>query len=381
MAIFCTNCGNKLDDDAAFCTKCGAKVGTVISNTGGQGIFDKVKEDLNNDSTFNKFKEDLNNDSRFVRVKDEINNDITVNKIKDNREKKKAKKILKSIAGGFTLKKEFRARTASFGLTSNEAISLRTQVEKEINAGNISSEDVENRVNQLIIEYKNKKEEINQNVEFAMEYFESEEIQTKLENYEFDNIKISSIKNDIIKEISKNKNDMIIPTETKDYDEEGIKKFINEKIDYAHTSLEESKRKGTAKGEIPRLSGIAEYREDSIVIKKTGEVIPIAEISNFSLHQSSQSLWSDVKVDFDYNGFHYRTQVSGKEKGKLQTIEKKINAIEMSKFTNAINNANSNNSDSGKSKVEKLRELKELLDDGIIDEEEFKELKAEIIKE
>lgn len=141
--------------------------------------------------------------------------------------------------------------------------------------------------------------------------------------------------------------------------------------------LENFKREAK-KGKIPRLGGITEYREDSIVIKKTGEVIPIAEMRNFSLHQSSQSLWSDVKVDFDYNGLHYRTQVIGSDKGKLQTIEKKINAIEMNNFTKSLNN-NNNNTDSGKSKAEKLREIKELLDDGIIDEEEFKELKAEII--
>lgn len=142
----------------------------------------------------------------------------------------------------------------------------------------------------------------------------------------------------------------------------------------------DSLKRQTTKGNIPRLGGIAEYKTDAIVIKKTDEVIPIAEISNFSLHQSSQSLWSDVKVDFDYNGKHYRTQVSGTEKGKLQTIEKKINALEMSKFTNSINNTDTNQN-TGKNKVERIREIKELLDEGIIDEEEFKELKAEIINE
>ena len=40
-----------------------------------------------------------------------------------------------------------------------------------------------------------------------------------------------------------------------------------------------------------------------------------------------------------------------------------------------------NNSNSGKNKVERIREIKELFDEGIIDEDEFKELKAEIIKE
>ena len=50
----------------------------------------------------------------------------------------------------------------------------------------------------------------------------------------------------------------------------------------------------------------------------------------------------------------------------------------MSMFTNSINNRGTD-SNNGKSKVERIREIKELLDEGIIDEEEFKELKAEII--
>lgn len=158
---------------------------------------------------------------------------------------------------------------------------------------------------------------------------------------------------------------------------EGILSKVKEKSENAKA---ESLKRQSTKGDIPRLGGIAEYRTDAIVINKTGEVIPIAEISNFSLHQSSQSLWSDVKVDFDYNGLHYRTQVAGTEKGKLQTIEKKINAIEMSKFTNSINNADTD-SNSGKSKAERIREIKELFDEEIIDEDEFKELKAQIINE
>ena len=136
---------------------------------------------------------------------------------------------------------------------------------------------------------------------------------------------------------------------------------------------ENLKKTGTKRAKIPRLGGINEFREDSIVIKKTEEVIPIKDIENFSLHQSSQSLWSDVKVDFDYNGLHYRTQQAGQDKGKLQTVENKIKSMEMQKF------ANMNSNNEPESKVDKLKELKELLDSGIVDEEEFKQLKDEIL--
>ncbi len=129
---------------------------------------------------------------------------------------------------------------------------------------------------------------------------------------------------------------------------------------------------GRKRAKIPHLGGINEFRDDSIVIKKTEEVIPIKDIENFSLHQSTRNLWSDIKVDFDYNGLHYRTQQAGSDKGKLQTLENKIKARDMQKFANAETNAS-------ESKIDKLKELKQLLDDGIVDEDEFNKLKDEII--
>ena len=129
---------------------------------------------------------------------------------------------------------------------------------------------------------------------------------------------------------------------------------------------------GRKRAKIPHLGGINEFRQDSIVIKKTEEVIPIKDIENFSLHQSTRNLWSDVKVDFDYNGLHYRTQQAGSDKGKLQTLENKIKARDMQKFANVGNNA-------AESKIDKLKELKQLLDGGIVDENEFNKLKDEII--
>lgn len=107
---------------------------------------------------------------------------------------------------------------------------------------------------------------------------------------------------------------------------------------------------GRKRANIPHLGGINEFREDALVIKNTNEVIPIKDITNFSLHQSSRSLWSDVKVDFDYNGLHYRTQQAGSDKGKLQTVENKIRAREMNKYA-------ANPED----KIEKLKDLKKIV--------------------
>lgn len=134
---------------------------------------------------------------------------------------------------------------------------------------------------------------------------------------------------------------------------------------------EHLKKTGRQRAKIPHLGGIEEFRQDSIVIKKTGEVIMIKDIENFSLHQSTRNLWSDVKVDFDYNGLHYRTQMAGQDKGKLQTLENKIKARDMQKYSNAENKP--------EDKIDKLKELKELLDAEIVNDEEFKKLKDEII--
>lgn len=158
---------------------------------------------------------------------------------------------------------------------------------------------------------------------------------------------------------------------------ERIKKVENKfskSKDKVNDKLKVQKR-GNERAKIPHFGGITEITNDSIIIKKTNEVIPIKDIRNFSIHQSSQTLWSDVKVDFDYNGLHYRTQVIGTMKGQLQNVERKVQAIELNEFSMESNVSKPEE----KSKVQELKELKELLDSGVIDEDEFKELKAEVI--
>ena len=63
--------------------------------------------------------------------------------------------------------------------------------------------------------------------------------------------------------------------------------------------------------------------------------------------------------------------MAGQDKGKLQTLENKIKARDMQKYSNAENKP--------EDKIDKLKELKELLDAGIVNDEEFKKLKDEII--
>ena len=45
--MFCTKCGNKIDDGAAFCCKCGAKLETAsVENSASSNVIVKSKKDF-----------------------------------------------------------------------------------------------------------------------------------------------------------------------------------------------------------------------------------------------------------------------------------------------------------------------------------------------
>ncbi|AMD17197.1 hypothetical protein TL18_03660 [Methanobrevibacter sp. YE315] len=121
MANFCTNCGTKLRKDDNFCTNCGTKID----------------------------KSDIKQNNPLLKS------------APDSIEKNKAKKELKRVVGGKLLYNEtFSEELLRNGLDlipTGKAI--KEQVEKEIDSGQIKSGGVEFRVNQLIQEYKIKKEE------------------------------------------------------------------------------------------------------------------------------------------------------------------------------------------------------------------------------
>ncbi|MBQ6511936.1 zinc-ribbon domain-containing protein [Methanobrevibacter sp.] len=121
MANFCANCGNKLRKEDNFCVNCGAKI-------------DKSDIKQHNPS---------------------------LNQYYDSREKNKAKKELKRVVGGRLIyNKNFSNTLAENGLDIvHDREAIIKQVEKEIGSGQIKSAGVEFRVNQLILEYKIKKEQ------------------------------------------------------------------------------------------------------------------------------------------------------------------------------------------------------------------------------
>ena len=186
MANFCTNCGTKLGRGDNFCTNCGTKI-------------DKSDMKQQNHSS---------------------------NQYSDNLEIKKAKKELKRVIGGrLSYNKTFGNALLENGLDIvNTGNAIRQQVEKEIDSGQIKSAGVEFRVNQLILEYKIKKEEEKKKLKMIDEIFESPEIKLEIIDNKIDQKYIISIKDDLKNKLVDKKENM---------SKEEIKSFIKTELEKA----------------------------------------------------------------------------------------------------------------------------------------------------
>ncbi len=153
MGNFCTNCGNKLRPEDNFCTNCGAKID---------------KSDLLNPAPYSM-------------------------------EKEKAKKELKRVIGGrLSYNKTFEKALIENGLDIyNTGKAIRQQVEKEIDSGIIKSGGVEFRVNQLIFEFKIKKEEEKKKLKRIDEIFESTEIKSEIKINKINQNQANAIKDSL----------------------------------------------------------------------------------------------------------------------------------------------------------------------------------------
>ena len=223
MANFCANCGNKLRKEDNFCVNCGAKID---------------KSDLKQHNP-------------------------SLNQYYDSKEKNKAKKELKRVVGGRLIyNKNFSNTLAENGLDIvHDREAIIKQVEKEIDLGLIKSGGVEFRVNQLILEYKKKKEKeeiklIRQRkkikiakqkneIRIAKQKEEEKKILKKLDElFESDEIKSKLRKNNIgqtgiisIKDNLKNKLIDII----ENMNEEELKSFIITQLEKEIKELEKAR--------------------------------------------------------------------------------------------------------------------------------------------
>ena len=213
MNNFCTNCGAKIRKGDNFCTHCGTKI-------------DKSYMVQNNH----------------------------LNSASDTIEKKKAKKELKRVVGERILhNKNFANELHMKSLdVINTGKAIRQQVEKEINAGQIKIGGVEYRVNQLILEYKIKKQEENKRLKMVDDLFESEEIKSKIRKNKIDQTHTISIKNTVKNKLINKKATMnddeikyFIKTESEKAIKEHIKKTkaIQEQINNIRIKEKEMKSK------------------------------------------------------------------------------------------------------------------------------------------
>ena len=220
MNNFCINCGAKIRKEDNFCTHCGTKI-------------DKSDMAQNNH---------LNSASYTI-------------------EKKKAKKELKRVVGERILyNKNFANELHIKSLeVINTGKAIRQQVEEEINAGQIKCGGVEYRVNQLILEYKIKKQEENKKIKMVDELFESEEIKSEIRKNKIDQTHAISIKDTVKNKLINEQATMndaeikyFIKTETEKAIKEQIKKTkdIKKQINNIHIKEKEMKSKKIKENEM-----------------------------------------------------------------------------------------------------------------------------------
>ncbi|WP_406535340.1 zinc-ribbon domain-containing protein [Methanobrevibacter sp.] len=239
MANYCTKCGTKLGKDDNFCTNCGTKIN---------------KQNIH-----------------------------LLKTPSDSIEKEKAKKELKKVIGGrLSYNSTFSGALLENGLDiTNTGNAIKQQIEKEIDSGKIKSGGVEFRVNQLIHEYKIKKEEENKILKTIDEIFETEEIKSEIRKNRIDQIHVDSIKDHLQNKLIDKRENM---------NEEEIKHFIKAELEKkgkeqekARTAeakekariAEEMKRKRTTEKKMGNGGycgwGCQYYREE--ILDSTGGII------------------------------------------------------------------------------------------------------------
>lgn len=223
MPNFCTNCGFKLRKDDNFCSNCGTRI-------------DKSHMKQNNPSP---------------------------NQNTDNIEKRKAKQKLNVMLGGvLSFNNPFKKTLDYYGLDYGKTKkTIKLQVEKEIDSGQITSGGVEYRVNQLIVECKTKmekeKEEERKKLKMIDEILESEEIKTEIRKNNIGQEYVTFIKDNLQHKIIYNKENM---------DEDEIKDYI--KTEFKKEREAQEKRRIEEQKRARKLEKEARIRKEQEMIRQ-----------------------------------------------------------------------------------------------------------------
>lgn len=200
MVIFCTNCGTKLEDEDIFCTNCGTKVDKPKRKQ--KGLFDKLKQD---------------------------------------NETKESKKELKRWTGGIRLNDTFKNRLNENGLSENDGVVIRLKLNREITSGKIKKNDIEKRINDLIIEKKLELEDEIEEFKLIEEFFKSDEIKSKIRKEEINQSKVNSIKSNLKNKVRFDKTKLSEDEIKKELNTELEKEIINKnRVKYIEDMIKDS---------------------------------------------------------------------------------------------------------------------------------------------
>lgn len=358
MVQFCTNCGTKLEDNDNFCINCGTKV---------------------------------HNDFSSSTPKSKI------------REKAEANKELKRIAGGRLDSNIFFIKLlSSNGLTEDDGNNIKKQLKNEINAGEIKKDDVEDRMNQLILEYKSEKEkeeEIKINkLKKRISYVENIIKETTDQNIELTSfekeyisrIRLNNMTDDEIKEILSSNAKQIINVHEKigEYDFIGR---LNEERGFVRGSL---LYHNNAPQKLSDETSYAYFTicEDKIKIIRSENILEIHNPFNYHNRELNRT---DKNLYFrDINNISYlkgRIIVKlNRDIFKIDDYYFKVKPVEdfykllNEKWENFKNNEYEKNTTKNErdeySAADELMKYAELYEKGLLSEEEFNAFKKKLLK-
>lgn len=200
MVIFCTNCGTKLEEDDVFCRNCGTKVDKPKRKR--KGLFSKMKQD---------------------------------------EETKESRKERNRLIGRISFNDTFKNKLNENGLSENDGVLISSKLNGEITSGKIKKNEVEKRINDLIIERKLELEDKIEEFKFIDEFFKSDEVKSKIRKEEISQSKVTSIKSNLKNKVRFEKTNLSEDEIKNELSAEIEKEIINKnRVKYIEDMIKES---------------------------------------------------------------------------------------------------------------------------------------------
>ena len=291
----------------------------------------------------------------------------------------------KELTGGLTFNKDYQNRLDQEGLSIDEGMKIKSILKEEIQSGIINDDGVEIRLEELINDFKSKKAELEDVLDYIDEFFECEEAQYKITEYHFNNFVVNQIRNELKKEVKK---DFIAKDE--------VPNKVLEKIDSEYEKEKEMGiagydfkctlyeiRQGTFGQKEDVMQGFCFVEEDKLVIKK---------ISSWLKHDKGDKIipFANVNaVDYDKAGGLQMTSsiviaISGVPPIVLRhTTQEDFELVHQAwlDYNNLSKNTDKVDAPTQVNSADELMKYAELYEKGILSEDEFAAMKQKIINQ